>query len=80
MGGLAGLLLKAADDVVGTVSLLEGGIGGAEDLVAVLDAAETFDPERVVIEAEAFGEALPMACDDTDWGRRINRRVEVWVE
>ncbi|WP_171042905.1 substrate-binding domain-containing protein [Maritimibacter alexandrii] len=47
---------------------------------AVLDAAETFDPERVVIEAEAFGEALPMACDDTDWGRRINRRVEVWVE
>ncbi len=27
----------------------------------------------------AFGEAMPMACDDSDWGRRINRRVEVWV-
>lgn len=49
-------------------------------LRAVLEAAETFDPARVAISAEAFGEALPMACDDTDWGRRINRRVEVWVE
>ena len=28
---------------------------------------------------EAFGEAMPLACDDTDWGREINRRVEVWV-
>ncbi|MGR3363582.1 MAG: phosphate ABC transporter substrate-binding/OmpA family protein [Maritimibacter harenae] len=47
---------------------------------AVLEAAETFDPARVTFETDAFGEALPMACDDTDWGRRINRRVEVWVE
>lgn len=47
---------------------------------AVLEAAETFDPSRVELQTEAFGEALPMACDDTDWGRRINRRVEVWVE
>lgn len=28
---------------------------------------------------EAFGEALPMACDTTDGGRRINRRVELWL-
>lgn len=32
-----------------------------------------------VIEVEAFGEAMPMGCDDTSWGRRINRRVELWV-
>lgn len=31
------------------------------------------------LETAAFGEAMPMACDDSDWGRRINRRVEVWV-
>lgn len=29
---------------------------------------------------EAFGEALPMACDQTAAGRRLNRRVEVWLK
>jgi len=37
-------------------------------------------PEGVVVETEAFGEALPMGCDDTEWGRQTNRRVELWVE
>lgn len=27
----------------------------------------------------AYGEALPMACDETRSGRRVNRRVEVWL-
>ncbi|HMO72242.1 MAG TPA: hypothetical protein PKC84_11480, partial [Paracoccaceae bacterium] len=27
----------------------------------------------------AGGGALPMACDTTEAGRRINRRVEVWL-
>ena len=46
---------------------------------AVVDAAETDDLSRVSLEAEAFGEAMPMACDETSWGRQVNRRVEVWV-
>lgn len=28
---------------------------------------------------EAFGEALPMACDTTPSGRQTNRRVELWL-
>lgn len=36
-------------------------------------------PPSVTLETEAFGEALPMACDDTIWGQQINRRVELWV-
>jgi phosphate transport system substrate-binding protein len=28
---------------------------------------------------ESFGEALPMACDETAIGRRLNRRVELWA-
>jgi phosphate transport system substrate-binding protein len=28
---------------------------------------------------DAFGEALPMACDSTAIGRQINRRVELWA-
>lgn len=46
---------------------------------AVLAAARSPEPLRVEIGVEAFGEALPMACDDSDWGRQVNRRVEVWV-
>ncbi|WP_264211837.1 phosphate ABC transporter substrate-binding/OmpA family protein [Leisingera thetidis] len=46
---------------------------------AVIRAAETADVSRVEIRTEGFGEALPMACDDSEWGRQINRRVEVWV-
>ncbi|KAA9007155.1 OmpA family protein [Histidinibacterium aquaticum] len=37
-------------------------------------------PEGVRVRTVAFGEALPMGCDDTGWGRQINRRVELWVE
>ncbi|MBU2358999.1 MAG: OmpA family protein [Alphaproteobacteria bacterium] len=36
-------------------------------------------PDNVRIGTRGFGEALPMGCDDTSWGRRMNRRVEVWV-
>lgn len=46
---------------------------------AVVDAAETANLARIGIETEAFGEAMPMACDDSAWGRQVNRRVEVWV-
>jgi phosphate transport system substrate-binding protein len=31
-------------------------------------------------EVIAFGEAMPMACDETGAGRRLNRRVEVWLK
>ncbi len=47
---------------------------------AVLAEARGFDASKVGIEVDGFGEAWPMACDDTDWGRRANRRVELWVD
>lgn len=46
---------------------------------AVTEAAETARLSRIAVETEAFGEAMPMACDDNAWGRQVNRRVEVWV-
>ncbi|MAW08273.1 MAG: cell envelope biogenesis protein OmpA [Halobacteriovoraceae bacterium] len=46
---------------------------------AVETAAETANLDRITIETDAFGEALPIACDDSAWGRQANRRVEVWV-
>ena len=46
---------------------------------AVLQIAETVDQTQVELNVDAFGEALPLACDDSEWGRQANRRVEVWV-
>lgn len=46
---------------------------------AVEAAAETADLARIDLAHVAFGESMPMACDDTAWGRQVNRRVEVWV-
>jgi len=46
---------------------------------AVVAMAETARLERIDMAVDAFGEAMPMACDDTAWGRQVNRRVEVWV-
>ncbi len=46
---------------------------------AVTRAAEAANLSRINLGVEAFGEAMPMACDDSEWGRQINRRVEVWV-
>jgi len=47
---------------------------------AVLAAAEAADPDRITLAIDAFGEAMPMACEDSDWGRAVNRRVEVWLD
>ncbi|MBN2907358.1 MAG: substrate-binding domain-containing protein [Rhodobacteraceae bacterium] len=46
---------------------------------AVRVAATAADHTRITLRVEAFGEALPMACDQSDWGGLINRRVEVWL-
>ena len=47
---------------------------------AVMAAAETADFRQVELVTDSFGEALPMACDDSAWGRQVNRRVEVWLQ
>jgi phosphate transport system substrate-binding protein len=46
-----------------------------EIAAAVPDLSE----QRVALSVEAFGEALPIACDESPIGRRLNRRVELWV-
>lgn len=46
---------------------------------AVLAAAPLLRPNQTALRVEAFGPALPMACDETEWGRGVNRRVELWL-
>lgn len=47
----------------------------AQELAAVAPDLPVADLPVV----EGFGEALPMACDETAIGRQLNRRVELWV-
>lgn len=47
----------------------------AQELAAVAPDLPAADLPVV----EGFGEALPMACDETAIGRQLNRRVELWV-
>jgi phosphate transport system substrate-binding protein len=50
-------------------------------LEAVSAAAEAEQGAELTVDLRAtgFGEAAPLACDDSPWGRQVNRRVEVWV-
>jgi len=51
----------------------------AETVRAALAAAAPDLPPDRLPQVMAFGEALPMACDETGAGRRLNRRVELWL-
>ena len=42
-------------------------------------AARFADLNRLKLKAVGFGEVLPIACDDSEWGKSVNRRVDLWV-
>ena len=48
-------------------------------LAALKQAAPSLRDDQLP-QVMAFGEALPMACDATGPGRRLNRRVELWLK
>ncbi len=53
----------------------------AAEVKALVQArAVRTDLSKVRFQAIGFGEVSPLACNDSDTGRKINRRVEVWVK
>jgi phosphate transport system substrate-binding protein len=52
----------------------------AEAVLTVLRQFAPQLPEARLPRIEALGEILPIACDETGAGRRLNRRVELWVK
>ncbi len=46
---------------------------------AVAAAIESPEDVTTKLVADGFGEVMPIGCDEDDWGRRMNRRVEVWL-
>jgi phosphate transport system substrate-binding protein len=65
--GSARANMQLSKDRVGTV------------LAALKEAAPGLDPAALP-EGLAFGGVLPIACDETAAGRRLNRRVELWLK
>jgi phosphate transport system substrate-binding protein len=51
----------------------------AEAVLAALKLLAPSVPEAQLPGVEPLGEMLPIACDETGAGRRLNRRVELWV-
>lgn len=46
---------------------------------ALLEAAPLRDVAQSLVDVAGFGALSPLACDDSEWGRAANRRVEVWL-
>jgi len=47
---------------------------------AVKDASPRADLSKLRIRSVGMGEVSPVACNDTQEGRHVNRRVEVWLK
>lgn len=81
-GGFSGetLLLAGFSDGSGAAAanlrLSEDRANAVRSALAAL--APDIAPESLP-QVIAFGEALPMACDETAAGRHLNRRVELWL-
>jgi phosphate transport system substrate-binding protein len=54
------------------------GLARAQDLATALAAIPDLSGDTTVT-AIGLGATLPVACNDTPTGRRLNRRVEVWL-
>ena len=73
------LLVGFSDGRGAAVANRELSSARAEAVLRDLDDLLGGIPVTVQVETEAFGEALPMGCDNTEWGRQTNRRVELWL-
>jgi phosphate transport system substrate-binding protein len=74
------LLVGFTDDVGAFDSNRQLSVGRAQQ---VLDTLQDFAGDRlggISLEATGYGEVAPSACNTTENGRAINRRVEIWIE
>lgn len=49
------------------------------EVVKLALLAQIENANVISIKSVGYGEAFPISCDDSDWGRQVNRRVELWA-
>lgn len=74
------LFVGFTDDVGAFDSNRDLSVGRAEQVMATLNDFAGGRLGNIQMSATGFGEVAPSACNSTENGRQINRRVEVWIE
>lgn len=74
------LFVGFTDDVGAFDSNRDLSLGRAEQVMGTLADFAGDRLANIQMSASGFGEVAPSACNSTENGRQINRRVEVWIE
>ena len=74
------LMVGFTDDVGAFDSNRDLSKSRAEEVVEMLRELAGEQLDTVQISSAGYGEIAPSACNTTEKGRSINRRVEVWIE
>lgn len=77
--GINVLFVGFTDDVGAFDSNRDLSVGRAQQVLATMRDFAGDRLSNVQMSATGFGEVAPTACNNSDNGRRINRRVEVWI-
>jgi phosphate transport system substrate-binding protein len=79
MAGKSVLLIGYSDAVGSFAANLALARKRAQSVRAALYPPGTPAPTNVAVLERAYGELAPVACNDTNEGRALNRRVEIWI-
>lgn len=74
------MMVGFTDDVGAFSANLDISQRRAQDMADLFANAATDTLGQINVRATGFGELAPSACNATDDGRAINRRVEVWIK
>ena len=74
------LFVGFTDDVGSFDANRELSFARAEQVMSEVTAQGGSELAGIEFQATGFGEVAPSGCNDTDRGRGMNRRVEVWIQ
>ncbi len=74
------MMVGFTDDVGAFSANLDISKGRAKDMANLFTEAAAETLGQIKVRSTGFGELAPSACNATDSGRAINRRVEVWIK